>query len=360
MARAPFPVRIDMSGASAFVHPLSSLRSKLEELVERGDAEQLERLLEGEDMPLLGGHEEPAELLHRALLRQPYQPDLVLSLAPVLGSVLKRQAAALAKVALPPPPALGRAVRNALLLAELLPPAAPIFEGVAAIYEPLAGYAINSEQPEDRYTLGLRLRAALCCQQDDDRFADFWSTLLESTSSTDLMDGLRGLLWLPIASDPLGSGLIAEGLSRFAHRALQHPDHADLLRWAIATMAETLPHSPDYWQKHIAPLTTGWPVELQAVFEERWPTVELAKVSVVEFLRRLSSYSRDLEIHFRALGVSKVEAAELTRLALQQAADYCSTFPTTRFHASVLLFGIAQEILHKKVRQDSIEHTKTA
>ena len=298
MARAPFPVRIDMSGASAFVHPLSSLRSKLEELVEQGDAEQLERLLEGEDMPLLGGHEEPAELLHRALLRQPYQPDLVLSLAPVLGSVLKRQAAALAKAALPPPPALGRAVRNALLLAELLPPATPIFEGVAAFYEPLAGYAIDSEQPEDRYTLGLRLRAALCCQQDDDRFADFWSALLESKSSTDLMDGLRGLLWLPVVSEPSGMGLLAKGLELFGCNALQHSDHPLLLGWAVATLADALPHSPGFWQEHLAPLAAGWPPELRTAFQKRWPTVELAEAKQAEVVSKEQRSFRQVAFKF--------------------------------------------------------------
>jgi hypothetical protein len=253
-------------------HPLSRVRAELEQIAVAGDHRQLAELLHGERLPSLGGHEEPAELVHRAIIAQPYKPELVIQLAPLLGEVLKEQATAilgsdLAKVR-------STDLRNGLLLAELLPRSAAIFSGVLALHEALPGYATTIGQPEDREDLGGRLREALRWQQSDDRLENFWFGLLASRNRVDLLDGLRGILWLPMSSSETEEGQVARierGLRDFATAALGSEDPSALFQWAVRTLDETRPRSLSYWQHHFSRPASRWPDEFLRAFKNRWP-----------------------------------------------------------------------------------------
>jgi hypothetical protein len=258
-------------------HPLSKVRAELEQIAATGDHRRLAELLHGERLPSLGGHEEPAELIHGAITIQPYRPQLVLGLAPVLGAVLMEQAAAIAG-------GLDRTrsfdLRNGLLLAELFPRSEAIFRGVVAAYDELPGYAANVGQSTDQQDLGARLREALRWQQTDDRLESFWFELLKSKKQTDLLDGFRGILWLPTSpaeTEAVTVARIEKGLRSFASGAVKSENSELLIGWAVRSLDEARPRSSTYWQRNIAALAMGWPRELRDAFQKRWPSVALPK-----------------------------------------------------------------------------------
>lgn len=277
-------------------HPLAQVRAELEELATRGDAARLGALLSGEGLPSLGGHEEPAELIHRAIFLQPYRPQLVEQLAPVLGAYLRERSRQ---------PERSAGLRNGLLLAELLPRLEPIFEGVAAVFEAIPEFAADIDRPDDPQEIGARLREALRWQQTDSRVLSFWHRLFDSQKAEDLQDGLQGVFWLqppPGEPDAAYAARIELGLRSFAIGAERAGESQSLLVWAIHALDDASPRSADFWQRHLAPLASNWPHDLKQAFQNRWPSVELPALAadrnaLAKSLKRLREFEKSEKIY---------------------------------------------------------------
>jgi acyl carrier protein len=266
------------------VDPLPRVRSLLEDIVREGDAVRLGECLRGIHLPTLGGPDEPADLLIKALSLEPVDPSLSSELARVLGLLLARQ----------PDVEDGqelsrrqqRLIYNALLLACSLPPEGKLFAGLNRLAK-----VVDGRRPLavlDASRAASRLRRALACQQIDDSLEEHWLELIASMSNgakeisnrqrAVLIEAWEGLLWIPPATpgEPVVHvGRIDRGLRRLHEVTAGRDGSVDILQRAIELLDETFPRSSDFWIRAFSPCWPDWPADLRHPIGERWPVVAL-------------------------------------------------------------------------------------
>ncbi|MEE8523176.1 MAG: hypothetical protein V3T72_04535, partial [Thermoanaerobaculia bacterium] len=130
-------------------HPLFGVKAMLQDIAGDGDAARLAECLEGKYLPAIGGHQHPADILHRALSMPPYDPGLGEKLTGLTAELTEHRVEALAgsleassrlvsastetvTVASPAEELLEDElyVFNLLLLASWLPAAEPLFHAL--------------------------------------------------------------------------------------------------------------------------------------------------------------------------------------------------------------------------------------
>ncbi|MEM1204053.1 MAG: hypothetical protein AAGN66_12565 [Acidobacteriota bacterium] len=299
-------------------HPLLGVQEILRRAVRAGDPAAVADLLGGKGLPALGGDQDPADLVHRALSLPPYDPDLPRHLAPLVArlcidlagapgglshpveaSEVREPASTYdAAVADPEPTSEGRPARSIafdlFLLAGRLPRTPELFEGLVACHR---SDIFSAPPVDDPRPTAEQLRRSLIWQQTDDRLEPHWLDLLARQGGrpgpvpedveADLVDGWIGLLWIPPtqadrdAVRPESIDRIVKGL-RTIHDAVENSvDAAHLLRYALQELDEAYPRPQEFWAKELKPHLSGWPDLLIEAVTERWPLIQSDPVSSV-------------------------------------------------------------------------------
>jgi hypothetical protein len=235
-------------------------------------------------LPTLGGHDEPADLLIRALSLKPVDPHLGSELARVLGVLIAHQTDIAGAQELSH--RRQRLFYNALLLACSLPPAGDLFVALKRL-----SHVINGHRPLavlDASRAASRLRRALASQQVDDSLEEHWLELMASASNgakgtsnrqlAVLIEAWESLLWVPPESfdgPVVHVGRIDRGLRRLHEVTKGREDSAGVLQRAIEVLDETFPRSSEFWGRLLSPLWSDWPVALRHAIGERWPVLTL-------------------------------------------------------------------------------------
>ncbi len=288
---------------NAAMHPLLLVKDLLRGIVERGDQVRLRECLQGRYLPALGGGEEPAYVLHRALTFPPFDPRLQDPLGSLVAplcteradqmlSDLRNSEGVVAAVGGAVAAVVGQEqdrmlddeayVFNLLLFASLLPPNPELFSALLSFNEVGLRTGVLSRGAG---RAARQLRQALIFQQTDDRLEPYWLGLIETPANgqgrlsadrrTDLMDAWHGLLWIP----PLGEGSgtpvdlarVDRGLVGIYGACGDEIQAAPLLGYALRQLDEAYPASPEYWRATLAERLVRWPQVLQDLAEERWP-----------------------------------------------------------------------------------------
>ena len=134
-----------------------------------------------------------------------------------------------------------------------------------------------------------QLRRALTYQQYDNRLEEYWLSLitipvpyshggnLSSERETDLMDGWRGLLWIPPSQENQKTGntisieRISQGLLAIHNTVKDTTQALAVLREALPQLDESYPRSPEFWRDQLGPVLPDWPELLRDIVAEHWP-----------------------------------------------------------------------------------------
>ena len=286
-------------------HPLFATRSLLQDIAAKNDSARLQECLSGKFLPALGGQEHTADIIYHALCLTPFNPDLVTQLAELLAvlcrqlsesqaRVLSAQAAATAgSASIEVATSTGAGllddegyVFNLFLFASYLPPHEDLFE---ALYGFHTGGLNIPVVLSNQGRAARQLRRALTYQQYDNRLEEYWLSLitipvpyshggnLSSERETDIMDGWRGLLWIPPSEEDQKTGntisikRMSQGLLAI-HNAVKDTTQAlAVLREALPQLDESYPRSPEFWRDQFGPVLPDWPELLRDIVAEHWP-----------------------------------------------------------------------------------------
>ncbi|HEV8237930.1 MAG TPA: tetratricopeptide repeat protein, partial [Thermoanaerobaculia bacterium] len=279
--------------------PLARVKADLERIIRARSANDLADRLVGRGLPALGGDEEPAEILFRALILSPTRPGTPRILADLLGTLCAatcaqlealREVRGVVGVTLRSDTGLD-AVRshlernepylyNSFLLASLLPPSDDLFDSLKRLRQLgletnvlLAGGGRTSRQ----------LLQALIYQQTDDSLFEMWLGLLRSDASAgdaNLLDAWTGLLWTPPsdalrnAGESLDVRRVAIGLDALHHGVQRLPSALRYLRTAVRQLRDSFARSPDFWARELRPLLNILPELVNEVLCEQWPNLD--------------------------------------------------------------------------------------
>ncbi|MCB2263143.1 MAG: hypothetical protein LGR52_09435, partial [Candidatus Thiosymbion ectosymbiont of Robbea hypermnestra] len=282
---------------------LATIRRTLREIARQGDGERLRRLLRGQELPALGGGEEPAERIIQALELPPYDVDLTHRIGRLCADSarlwLKRAeeqlmwetqqlAVAGGTTCTVPSTAIPELedepyIYNLLLLTSWLPRDAELF---AALYPyHTDGFALSVLVAGSSRS-AWQLRRALCNQQTDDRLKDYWLSLLRGSEAgspwdaarrSELLEAWRGILWLPRPSasgPPLDLAAMDEGLYLLEGTVARRVEGLTIMRNALRRMVDAIPLDPATWVELIRPFWSDWPELLKDVAAEIWPALE--------------------------------------------------------------------------------------
>jgi len=266
-------------------HPLDDLHRSLCAIVAARDGEALARYLRGYDLPALGGHQSPAEILLQALYRPASTPDLAAGLGRLLGKVLTEAAARGQEEAHPRLSSEQEDLfAHGLLLAADLPPERALGAAIQALPQKLHEH--ESEIP-NRPPFSTLLRRAQISQQVDDSLEEHWLAQMSEVGAstgesltaeerTVLMDAWRGLLWIPPSEKEKEAGKVIS--AERIHRGLTHLEAAlgqreetlAILERAFQVLEETFPRSATFWKETLAAWIPLWPDDLQRAISDAW------------------------------------------------------------------------------------------
>ncbi len=281
------------------LHPLAGLKADLRRLARDQDTAALAERLRGRYLPALGGNQEPAELLFRALSFPPVDLALPRAIGGVTADLVAQQAAALVELAHAMALAVGGTATSSVALrstslvepaylsnlfrfAAMLPPEPRLFDSLKRFYhEGLPLEALLAHGPDTAQ----QLQQALIYQQTDDTLEGYWLSLLSPSSGatrgvpgeTNYLEAWKALLWIPPlpanreAGRTLDLDRALRGL-RALHDAIEmQPDSIAILRYAIVELADSYPRSPEFWSREFRQRLPELPDLLQELLIERWP-----------------------------------------------------------------------------------------
>lgn len=278
--------------------PLQRLKDRLAESVAEGDAAHLAELLRGRHLPALGGRQASADLLLQALNLHPYDPDLADGVAALNGQVLADHVARVTSDAADRERAWDYGaqtlVYNGLLLACDLPANETLFDAAKRWHQVLVERGLETSDYPQLPTIGCR---ALIHQQTDDSLESYWLALIDrvgcaaqeqqealtSEERTLLLEGWRGLLWIPpdeqqredrvvISFERLNRGLMH--LESALTERVEEDEATSFLTRAFQLLQQTYPRSSSFWGEKWRPFWRGWSGSLQEAARELWPDQE--------------------------------------------------------------------------------------
>lgn len=275
--------------------PFASLSQSLTALTESADARALRAHLQGQKLPLIGGDNDPAEIILRALGEVPDPKELATRLAPVLAQVINEIRDNL-KDGLTP--ILRLQIHQALLLAADLPPDSELALSLLRLVSGLEGrvsdFWLNDPLPLHdggfdfwlKDPLGPPLARALVHQQTDARTEKLWYFLLKSLSHapswtpqqrTILLSAWRGLLYIPPdleapqASEIVNTTRIDDGLLILHAGVRSRESGSRMIHQALEVLDRTFLRPLQFWARNLAPLLDRWPPMIQEAVNQQWP-----------------------------------------------------------------------------------------
>lgn len=265
---------------------LSNLAESLTAVVETDDVSRLRDHLRGRTLPAMGGNEDPADILLRALSPAQRAPDFMRRLARLLGALISEEVAALTVEGFSPRRL--SLLRSGLYLASALPAETKLFSSL----KDLLGALETHEPGRDASTLSLPLWQALVYQQTDASLEETWLSLLSTerqepstpAQRTLLLIAWRGLLWAPPSPEALQAEEVVDfkriqnGLQGLYRSLLLQQgddfgpsDVSSFMELCLDVLQETYPRSGEFWVRNLRSHSAGWPPALTATVLSRWP-----------------------------------------------------------------------------------------
>ncbi len=229
----------------------------------------------------MGGEEDPADILLRAVPLIKDSADFAKRLARLLAALVSAEIPVLAAEGLSPQ-------RRSLLisgfyLAAELPAEADLFSSLKQFLE--------IPPVEEDARLSRALLQTLCYQQTDASLEATWLSLLDSgrdepftpAQRTSLLTAWRGLILVPPLPEDWRAGEIVDfnrlqgGLTALCHKLSRQQgknfgqdELAGLLETCLDILQETFPRSPGFWINGFQPYLADWPSTLVAMVRSRW------------------------------------------------------------------------------------------
>ncbi|MGR3220893.1 MAG: hypothetical protein ACUZ8H_13905, partial [Candidatus Anammoxibacter sp.] len=293
--------------------PIIKLRERLLDIAARNNEVALSDLLEGVNLPVFGGGEQPAETIFAALSTPSFDRKSGSVIAKLLAKLVADQNVCFKefcngfKAISDKSDDSSIADReqsgtygdklflfNLLLLSSNLQPDDDLFDSLKSFY----GTFSRSEQFEQGFDeITGQLRQALIYQQTDCSFEQEWFNYLKDSkpdgsgknSSTcgKLLDAWLGLLWLPHNqnegddSSSINMERIDHGLRALCDAASHVDDAQSILRYAVRTLRDSFPASPDLWVKRFSPYFDSYQQILKDATVDRIPSLSRNKIALI-------------------------------------------------------------------------------
>ena len=263
------------------MNPLFNLRNLLEKAVEQEDMEPLRQCLSGKHLPVLGGNEQPADIILQAISAPSFNPELGNSLTTLLADLIDEGMKLSNNT-------LGDEfyVYNLFLFASYLPRNPDLFKSLKNCFQ--SGLKTN-----DYGNIRRQLRQALTYQQTDQSFEEKWLSYFENIPPNlvqlnreqrgELLEAWQGLLWIPPTDEEHRAGQVVSmdridrGLKALYEAISETIDDVNILRYSIRLLNDSYPRSADFWVKNFSDHIHGYPKLLQGVLENQWPMLENGK-----------------------------------------------------------------------------------
>jgi len=273
------------------------LLDQLSRIAKTGNADALQHLLSGANLPALVRDAEAAEQIYDALESGDNYATLARRIAHLLAGLIRRRADTLAyELAAVEGAAMGGGnalvynnlyledepyIFNLFLLASRLPRREELFDGLQRFHE--VGFKQEVVLASINNRVGFQLRRALAEQQHDRGLRGYWLDLLQAQGRdwtpvrrTELLEAWYGLLaTMDFDADQqdtlctLNSGLCA------LHGSVEHhPEAIGLLEMALWRLENAYPLAPATWLHYLSPAWATWPELLRDVAARFWPGLE--------------------------------------------------------------------------------------
>ncbi|MDL1981897.1 MAG: tetratricopeptide repeat protein [Deltaproteobacteria bacterium] len=278
----------------------------LEQIISHNDADKLARCIRGEFLPLLGGHENPADILYRALNLPVYYPELSAQVAAMTAAICKNQLADMETLYQPALSGTGGMlsvtlndpaeiffedesyVFNLFLFAVYLPPNEDLFAALKAFY--FSGLRTRVLTTGDGRA-ARQLTQALIYQQTDDSLEQHWFDMIatgdkrrariDGSLRAQLLSAWHGILWIPPTAEDVAQGddlninRIKKGLVSI-HDTIHDfvgdsSDNVNILRYMIVFLEDAFPSDPQYWKDVWAPQLDSLPSLVVDLIARRYP-----------------------------------------------------------------------------------------
>ena len=263
------------------MNPLFNLRNLLEKAVEQEDMEPLRQCLSGKHLPVLGGNEQPADIILRAISVPSFNSELGNSLTTLLAGLIDEGMKQSNNT-------LGDEfyVYNLFLFASYLPRNPDLFKSLKNCFQ--SGLKTN-----DYGNIRRQLRQALTYQQTDRSFEEKWMSYFENIPPNlvqldreqrgELLEAWQGLLWIPPTDEERRTGQVVSmnridnGLKALYKAVSKTIDDVNILRYSIRLLNDSYPRSADFWVKRFLDFIHGYPKLLQDALANQWPMLENGK-----------------------------------------------------------------------------------
>ncbi len=279
-------------------NPIRMLSERLFEIAGQKSGTDLAALLKGSGLPMMGGGEQPADTVFRALRIEPCGIKTDPAIAGLLAGLiagqmngfkdfclrLKTNADGTAEGGQKPRVVYNDYIglSNMLLLSARLLPEESLFESLKSFYN-----VAREFEPwlDDVCEITGQLRQSLIYQQTGDSMEREWFNYIESAKSDDLslessacgrmLDGWLGLLWIPPTpenapqSGSINMERAAKGMRALAETVSSIAGGQSILRYAVGALRDSYPASPELWAERFAPYFDSFPEMLKDAAVEK-------------------------------------------------------------------------------------------